>query len=300
MQQNRDYHEDNKSICQEWLQQLGDNKTHPSIHPWAEQITPLCVNLIMHNCGWILDEFATPTLTHHTTTRRVYLLFLKVRQKVNIWHFHRDENWIDTVPCLLGLVRSLSHLLLVIDRTTAGNGWPFISCGKGPSHFIPDAVKNYLWLETEYHLPCHSFGQRVGRWKKWRLFEFSGFISRSHLTRRRRWSDVLMTDCRGPFGPLLDTNYSEATLILVVINYHSGMLCSSQVRKEEGRTCVDTDSDGQKGCRWSVRNPFFPHFWRVQDKWATNGPPFQPFRPSQKWSVDRVSQSGWLWKMSWF
>lgn len=101
----------------------------------------------------------------------------------------------------------------------------------------------------------------------------------------------LMTDCRGPFGPLLDTNYSEATLILVVINYHSGMLCSSQVRKEDERTWVDTDSDGQKGCRWSMRNPFFHH----SDAFKINGLlmvlHFNPFvHPKSDLSTEWVSR----------
>lgn len=209
-----------------------------------------------------------------------------------------------SLVCLVWFDRCLISCLLSTELRQ-GTGDLSFHVGKdlhiswdGDSPFHPRCGKKLSLIRNGIPSTMPLF--RPEGWKKWRLFDFSGFISRSHLTRRRRWSDVLMTDCRGPFGPLLDTNYSEATLILVVINYHSGMLCSSQVRKEDERTWVDTDSDGQKGCRWSARNPFFPHFWRVQDKWATNGPTFQPFRPSQKWSVDRVSQSGWLWKMSWF
>lgn len=140
-----------------------------------------------------------------------------------------------SLVCLVWFDRCLISCLLSTELRQ-GTGDLSFHVGKdlhiswdGDSPFHPRCGKKLSLIR--YGI-CHSFGQRVGRWKKWRLFEFSGFISRSHLTRRRRWSDVLMTDCRGPFGPLLDTNYSEATLILVVINYHSGMLCSSQVRKD--------------------------------------------------------------------
>lgn len=250
----------------------------------------------MHNCGWILDEFATPTLTHHTTTRRVYLLFLKVRQKVNIWHFHRDENWIDTVPCLLGLVRSPA-------------------CYR-PNYSRERVTFHFMWERTfTFHPRCGKKLSliRNGIPSTLPLFRPEGrlleeveivWVFRFYLT-VSSYSAQKMIRC--PDDRLPRSFWSSVGHKLFGSNTHFGC---NKLSQWDALLVPSKERRRKDMCRhwfgWTERmsmigeKPFLSYFWRVQDKWTTNGPPFQPFRPSQKWSVDRVSQSEWLWKMSWF